>query len=88
METSEVQIFPIRQQGTLVAFGSFLANNSLRISGIALHTGKEGKLRIVFPAKKVGNGYVYYCQPLNQEIKRQIELVFEEKAKEVGLFDL
>jgi len=88
MEISEVQIFPIRQQGTLVAFGSFLANNSLRISGIALHTSRKGELRIVFPAKRVGNGYVYYCQPLSQEINKEIELAFEEKAKEIGLFNL
>ena len=88
MEISEVQIFPIRQTASLVAFGSFSANNFLRISGLGIHTTKDGKLRIVFPAKRVGNGYVYYCQPLNKEVSEKIELAFFEKAKEIGLFDL
>ena len=87
MEINNIQIFPIRQEGSLMAFGSF-ESGCLRISGIALHTKKDGGLRSVFPAKRVGSGYVYYCQPLNQETSEEVDTAFEEKAKEIGLFNL
>ena len=88
MEISEVQIFVIRQTDTLLGFGNLTIDNFIRISGLGIHTTKEGGLRVVFPGKSVGSGFVYYVQPINEEAKKQIEKAFEEKAKEIGLFSL
>ena len=88
IKISEINIFPIAQRETLLGFGSFVINNRLRISGIALHSTTEGRIKLVFPAKKIGSGYHFYCRPTNTETYEFIRSKIEEKAKELGLFDL
>jgi len=85
---SEINIFPIAQKESLLGFGSFLINNCLRISGVALHTTTKGRIKLVFPAKRLGSGYQFYCQPTDKETYELIRNKFEEKAKEIGLFNL
>lgn len=80
-----MEIFPIAQEGTLIGWGSCEINGLIRLSGIALHITKEGKLKINFPAKKVGKGLSFYFQPLNPDMAEKFRLSFKEKAKEVGL---
>lgn len=86
-----INIFPIPQKESspsLVGFGSCIVNNCLRLSGLALHITREGKLKIVWPAKSVGRGFVFYNQPLSSEVSEKFRLAFENKATEVGLFNL
>jgi len=84
---SDINIFPIAQQGSLIGWGSCVINDSLRISGIALHITPQGVLAVKFPAKRVGRGFLFYCQPLSPEIAELFRVAFEEEAKRAGLFN-
>jgi len=87
IKISEINIFPIAQRESLIGFGSFLFGDCLRISGIALHATTTGRIKLLFPAKKLGSGYQYYAQPINNETYELIRTAFEEKAEEIGLFN-
>jgi len=88
IKISNINIFPVAQQETLLGFGSCVVNEVLRISGIALHTTLQGQLKICFPAKKISRGLTFYIQPLDSETSELFRSAFEEEAKKVGLFNL
>ena len=67
---SEIQIIPIKPQGSLVAFGSCVVNDAIYIGDIAIHsslTNTEG-FRLVYPDKTLPNGKRVNCaHPINRE---------------------
>lgn len=87
IELSELVIRPLPpSSSSLIGFGSCIVNGSLRITSIGLHISPEGGLNpLNWPTKKVGNGYVFYAQPLNEEIAELFRVAFEEEAKKCGL---
>lgn len=67
---SEIQITPIKPQGSLVAFASCVVNEALYIGDIAIHsslTNTEG-FRLVYPDKTLPSGKKLNCVfPINKE---------------------
>ena len=67
---SEIQIVPIKPQGSLVAFGSCVVNEALYIGDIGIHsslTNTDG-FRLVYPDKVLLNGSKANCvHPINKE---------------------
>ena len=67
---SEIQIIPVKPQGSLVAFASCVVNEALYIGDIAIHsslTNTEG-FRLVYPDKTLPNGKKVNCiHPINRE---------------------
>ena len=78
-----LNIFPLPQRESLVGFGNCEVNHSFRISGLALHIEKNGKLKIVWPAKRVGQGFVFFCSPLSREVSEEFRSAFEKKQKKL-----
>jgi len=87
---SEIQIIPIKPRNGLLAFVSFVINNSFFVGDIALYSllNKEG-YRLSYPIKVLKNGLKVNCfHPINNQVAETIEtqvvdayLKLIEKAK-------
>ena len=81
---SEVNIFPIKPKDGLVAFASFVLNNSFFIGNVAVYTrlARNG-YRLVYPARTLPNGKkIQSFHPINRQSARVIEdQVFEVFAE-------
>lgn len=87
LKISEIQIIPIKPKDGLVAFASFVINNSLYIGNIAIYTSpsKSEGYRLVYPSKNLPTGKEINCvHPINKKagdlitaniIKRYIEIL-------------
>ncbi|MDD5237345.1 MAG: septation protein SpoVG family protein [Candidatus Omnitrophica bacterium] len=80
---SEIQILPIKPQNGLVAFASFVLNNSLYLSSIAIMTRPQGGYRLLYPTKKVGARSLNIYHPINREFAELIEKEVIRKFEEV-----
>jgi len=85
-QIKDVQITPINPQGSLIAFGSCLLGN-LFIGHIAIHNKPDGSIRLVFPARKVKEKNLQVFYPTTEELNKLLTEAFEEKLKELNLFD-
>jgi DNA-binding cell septation regulator SpoVG len=86
-EILEVNITPINPKGSLLAFGSCVLNN-LCLTSIAIHQRKDGKgIRIVYPARKVGDKNFNYFYPIKAELNNALTEAFDKKIKELKLFE-
>ena len=81
---SEIQIIPVRPKNGLVAFLTFVLDNSFYIGNVAIYTrlGKNG-YRLVYPARTLPNGKkIQSFHPINCESAQAIEeQVFEAFSK-------
>ena len=73
MSISEIQIIPIKPQDGLVAFASFVLNESLYLGSIGILTRPEGGYRLVYPTKKVGERNINIFHPINKVFAKSIE---------------
>lgn len=73
MSISEIQIIPIKPQQGLVAFASFVIDNSLYLGSIGIITRPEGGYRLVYPTKKVGLRNLNIFHPISKEVAQSIE---------------
>lgn len=80
---SEIQIVPIKPQNGLVAFVSFVLNNSLYLGSIGVITRPEGGYRLTYPIKKVGTKDINIFYPINNIFAKQIEKEVLIKLEEV-----
>jgi DNA-binding cell septation regulator SpoVG len=67
---SEIQITPIKPQGSLVAFASCVVNEALYIGDIAIHSSltNTGGFRLVYPDKTLPSGKRLNCvYPINRD---------------------
>jgi len=71
---SEINFFPIIPNAKGVcAFVSFIYNNELKISDVAIVTKPQGSYRFSFPIKTLQNGKTIQCvYPINKEIETSI----------------
>ena len=69
LTVTEVEIYPVRPRGGLVAFASCVVNGCLYLGKIGIHTRPDGSgYRLVFPIKVLPNGKQLQCvHPVNQE---------------------
>jgi len=70
---SEIQIVPIKPQNGLVAFASFVLDESLYLGSIGIMTRLNGGYRLVYPTKKVADRSLNIFYPINREIAKLIE---------------
>ena len=65
----EVEIYPVKPRGGLVAFASCIVNGCLYLGNIAVHTRLDGSgYRLVFPVKVLPNGKEIQCvHPVTRE---------------------
>jgi len=59
----DIQIFPVRPQNGLIAFVSFILNDSIYVGNVGLHTSLSNPLgfRLVYPIKELPNGQEIGC---------------------------
>ncbi|MFC1799455.1 septation protein SpoVG family protein [Candidatus Eisenbacteria bacterium] len=89
-QLSEIQITPIKPRNGLLAFASFILEESYYVADVAIHSrlGEDG-FRLVYPMKILHNGAkVNTFHPIRkevaQEIERQVSRAYErliEKAQ-------
>ena len=82
-QITEIQILPIKPQNGIVAFTSFLLDDCLYLSSIAIMTRPQGGYRLVYPTKKVGNRDINIFHPINKNFAQIIEKAVIEKFEEV-----
>lgn len=82
-QITEIQILPIKPQNGIVAFTSFLLDNCLYLSSVAIMTRPQGGFRLVYPTKKVGNRDINIFHPINRDFAQMIEKDVIEKLEEV-----
>ena len=87
IKIKNIQIRILPQRDSLLGFCSFEIFDMFRVSGCALHTKRDGGIKILFPAKKVKESLQFYFQPLSPEIHEIIQRKVEERVKELGFFD-
>ena len=82
---SEIQIIPIKPQNGLVAFASFVLDESLYLGSIGIMTRPQGGYRLVYPTKKVAERSLNIFYPISREfalaIENEIVRQFEEVMK-------
>ena len=72
---SEIQIVPVKPQDGLLAFSSFVLNNSFFVGDVAIYSRlNEPGYRLVYPLRVLKNGAKIQCfHPINKEAARAIE---------------
>jgi stage V sporulation protein G len=70
---SEIQIIPIKPQNGLVAFASFVLDESIYLGSIGIMTRPNGGYRLVYPTKKVAGRSLNIFYPINRRIAQVIE---------------
>lgn len=80
---SEIQIVPIKPQDGLVAFASFVLNESLYLGSIGIVTRPQGGYRLVYPTKKVSIRNINIYHPINKSFAESIEKEVISKFEDV-----
>ena len=70
---TEVQITPIKPKDGLVAFASFVLDDSLYLGSVGIATRLQGGYRLVYPTKYTGNRYMNVFHPINRAFAEAIE---------------
>lgn len=84
IDLSEIQIVPVSPRNGLLAFVSFILNDSFYIGDVALYSLLDGTgYRLVFPLKTLPNGKEIQCfHPINRESGEAIDKqVFQSFSK-------
>lgn len=80
MKISEVQIEFIKPNNGLIGFASFVINDSIYISSVAIHTKLNGDgYRLTYPSK----GSFTICHPINKSASLEVEAAIFSKLKDV-----
>jgi len=91
VKISEIQILPIKPLNGLVAFASFVLNDSLYLSSIAIMTRPQGGYRLLYPTKKIGARSLNIYHPINKGfaefIEKEIIMKFEEVMNKYDRYD-
>lgn len=72
-QITEIQIIPVKPHNGIVAFISFLLDDCLYLSSIALMTRPQGGYRLVYPTKKVGTRDINIFHPISRTFSQMIE---------------
>lgn len=83
IQISEVQIAPVKPQNGLVAFASFVVNNSLYCGSVAIFTRPSGGFRLVYPTKTLLGRQIDIFHPISPQAGKIIEVAVLSKYEEV-----
>ena len=57
LEITEINITPLKAQGSLLGFVQFVLNGQFFLGGVAIHSDLQSRgCRLVYPTKKLRNG--------------------------------
>jgi DNA-binding cell septation regulator SpoVG len=70
---TEIQITPIKPKDGLVAFASFVLDNSLYLGSVGIVTRPQGGYRLVYPTKRAGTRDLNVFHPINKTFAGLIE---------------
>jgi DNA-binding cell septation regulator SpoVG len=75
IQISEIQIIQVKPNNGLIAFASFILNESLFVSSIAVYTRLDNpdRYRLVYPSKLIGNKETNILYPIKKEVGGYIE---------------
>lgn len=75
IKLTEIQIVPVRPKNGLIAFVSFVLNESFFIGDVAVHSRLDQQgYRLVYPTKILFNGLKINCfKPITREAAQVIE---------------
>ena len=92
IKISEIQIIPVKANSGLIAFASFILNDCLFISSVAVYTrlNGNGEFRLVYPSKQIGPKEVNVIYPINKqvgdyiekEVSKTVRAIFNQKSDE------
>ena len=68
MKISEVQIIPIKPKDGLVAFASFVIDDSVYCGSVAIMTRPNGDYRLLYPTKKISGRDISLYYPINKDV--------------------
>lgn len=83
MSITEIQITPIKPQGGLVAFASFVFAGALYCGSVGIFSRPGGGYRLVYPTKLVAGRQLDIYHPITGTVGRQIEEAVITKYEEV-----
>lgn len=83
MKISEINFTPISPRDGLVGFASCVIDEAFRVGSIAVHVRPNGKYRLVYPVKKVGDTELGLFYPINKKAGFAIETAILKKCKEI-----
>ena len=70
---TEVQVAPIKPKDGLVAFASFVLDNSLYLGSVGIATRLQGGYRLIYPTRRVGYTDINVFHPINREFAQAVE---------------
>ena len=70
---TEVQVTPIKPKDGLVAFASFVLDNSLYLGSVGIATRLQGGYRLIYPTKRAGNKDMNIFYPINKAFAQAVE---------------
>lgn len=80
MKISEIHIEFIKPRDGLIGFASFVINEDIYISSVAIHKKLNGDgYRLTYPSK----GNFTICHPINRNASQEIEAAIFSKLKNV-----
>jgi len=83
---TDIQIAPTLPNDGLVAFASFVINEAVYVGNVAIYTApaKPMGFRLVYPAKKLGNGKkMSSAHPITRSVGDIIEKIVISKYREL-----
>ncbi len=83
MKISEIQIIPVKPNRGLVAFASFVIDEAIYCSSVAIMTRLDGGYRLLYPTKKISGRDISIYYPINREIGRAIQEIVITKYENV-----
>jgi len=89
IKLTEIEIVPVRPNKGLVAFASFVLNDSFFIGDVAVYTRiDQPGYRLVYPVRYLVTGLRVHCfkpihKPVADEIENQVSNYYEKLIKNV-----
>ena len=80
---TEVRIIPIKPKDGLVAFASFVIDNSLYLGSVGIATRLQGGYRLIYPTKRTGNKSINVFHPINKTFAEAVEHEVLKKFEDV-----
>lgn len=83
MKISEVQVAPIKPQGGLVAFASFVIDGAVYCGSVGIITRPSGGFRLLYPTKPVAGRQIDVFHPISGQAGSEIERAVLRKYEDV-----
>jgi len=82
-KVTEIQIIPVKPKDGLVAFASFVFDNTFYFSSIGIYTRPHGGYRLTYPTRKSLAQSLSIYHPINKEAAHLIERAVIEKYTQI-----